>query len=166
MKLATRVLPLLLLLTGCATTALPEMSEVELPSDVPFQGATMMLIEVDGEPSAIRQRVVQSLRAEGYDITQSTLDQPTMETEPRTFGTATSGSARYFIDIPSTAGEPVRLYGRIVQETVDDRNSFLQFQSYSVTPGGQRMSITWQSWAAMNDLARVIATGEVRYDRG
>jgi len=164
MKFAARMVPLLLFLSGCASTSLPEASDVELPSEVPFQGATVILVEVDGEPQEIRDRVVQALRGDNYDITQSTLDQPVMETEPRTFGSSTPGSARYHIEIPETAGEPVRIYGRIVQENAEDRNSFMQFQSYGVTPGGQRLSLTWQSWTAMNDLANVIASGDVLYD--
>lgn len=165
MKFAVGIVPLLLILAGCAATSLPQMSEVELPSDVPFEGANVILVEVNGDADAIRERVVQSLRAENYDITQATLDQPTIETDPRAFGSSTPGSARYYIDIPASAGEPVRLYGRIVQQTAEDRNSFLQFPSYRITPGGQRLSLTWQSWTAMNDVANVMATGNVRYDR-
>lgn len=164
MKRFVLMAPLLFIFSACATTSLPDRSEVELPSAVPFDGANVILVDVGGDPESIRERVVQSLRVEGYDITQATLNEGTLETEPKVFGSGTPGSVRYFVDMPENAEEPVRLYGRIVQQVVEDRNSFMQFQSYAVTPGGQRLSLSWQAWRMMNDLAGVMGAGDPMYD--
>lgn len=165
MKLLTRILPLLLVLTGCATTELPERSRDELPSAEVFQGANVILVEMDGDTESIRERIIQALRSETFSISTPTLQESTIATEPKTFGSGVQGSARYFLDLPATEGEPVRLYALMIEQNVGDRNAFQQFRSFTVTPGGQRLSLSWYSWITMNDLARVLASGDIMYDR-
>ncbi|MEX2399879.1 MAG: hypothetical protein WD423_03845 [Rhodothermales bacterium] len=164
MRHATGILTLIVLLAGCATTELPELTDDELPNDEPFVGANVILIEMDGDSEAIRSRVVQTIRIEGTDIAQPSLDEPTIGTEPVTFS-GVNGSARYFVDIPENEGDPVRMYGILIEETVSDRNSFARYPTYRVVPGGSRQSITWQTWTAMNDLANIMAQGDILYDR-
>ncbi len=164
-RIVPALVVLALVLTGCATMELPEKSEDELPSAELFQGADVIVIEMSGDPESVRRTVVQGLRSETFALTTPTLEESTIATEPKVFGSGVQGSARYFVDIPDTEGEPVRLYGSMIEENVEDRNTFQRYTSYRIVPGSQRLSLGWHAWTTMSELANVLADGELTYDR-
>lgn len=160
-------LPLLLLLclglAGCATMEIPE-APAELPSEQPFKGADVILIESGDSPAEARENVSTLLRLLDYEISQGTLNGPVIETEPRTFGSGTPGAARYFFAIPEEAGEPVRLYGEWIANQATDTHSFLQFPSAPIEPRGDRRSTPWLAWLEMVELADSYHGGTLLYD--
>lgn len=165
MKSAYRILPLVLLFTGCATMELPEKSRDELPSSELFQGANVILIQTDDDQEAAREKVTQLLRLQDYEITQRSRDTRTIATEPRTFGSGTPGSARYFFELPEEAGDPIRVYGEYIPQQASDSNSFQQFQASRVQPIGDRRSTAWLSWLEMDELVSSYRGATVLYDR-
>lgn len=156
---------LLLLMTGCTTTELPTKTQEELPSEEPFQGANTILLQSDADIETLRDRVVSVLRLNDYEISQPTLNEQTIATEPRSFGSGVPGSARYFFRLPDNAGEPVQVYGRWIAQKAPDRHSFQQFDWQPVMPRGDRRSTAWMSWLAMQELAESYQGATVMYDR-
>lgn len=165
MKIVTRILPLLLLLAGCATVELPQKSSDELPSEELFQGANVILIQTDDTAEAMREKIVQIVRLQDYEITQSTLGAQTIATEPRTFGSGTPGSARFYFELPEEDGQPIRVTGEYIAQQTTDSQSFRQFQTYPVTPQGDRRSTAWLSWLELDELVSSYSGAEIMYDR-
>lgn len=156
---------LILLMAGCATTELPTKTDAELPSEEPFQGANMVLIQTDADMETMRDRVVETLRLHDYDISQPTLSEQTVASEPRSFGSGVPGSARYFFRLPDEPGQPIQMYGLWVGQQAPDRHSFQQFDSQRVMPRGDRRSTSWLSWLEMQELAQSFRGGTILYDR-
>lgn len=104
------------------------------------------------------------MRLEDYEITQRTLSDRVIATEPRTFRSGVPGSARYFFQLPETQGDPILLYGEYVSQQVTDASSFAQFQTSRVSPSGDRRSASWASWEAMDEIARAFRGSQIRYD--
>jgi hypothetical protein len=165
MKYLLSFIALLLVVTGCATTELPTMSEVELPSEEPFQGANVILIQTDDNLDEMRDHVVEVFRMHDYDISQPTLNEQTVAVEPRSFGSGVPGSARYFFRLPEEPGQPIEMYGLWIGQQAPDRHSFQQFDSQRVMPRGERRSTSWLSWQEMQELAESYRGGTVLYDR-
>lgn len=156
---------LMLISTGCATTELPTRSADQLPSEEPFQGANVILIQSEDNLDEMRDHIVEVLRLHDYEISQPTLSEQTVASEPRTFGSGVPGSARYFFRLPDEPGEPVEVYGLWIGQQAPDRHSFQQFQSQRVTPRGDRRSTAWLSWLEMQELAESYRGGSILYDR-
>ncbi len=165
MKYFFWIFALVLITTGCATTELPQKSADQLPSEEPFQGADLVLIHSEDNMEDMRDHVVEVLRLHDYEISQPTLSEQTIASEPRTFGSGVPGSARYFFRLPEKPGQPVEVYGLWIAQQAPDRHSFQQFQSQRVMPRGDRRSTSWLSWLEMQELAESYRGGTVEYTR-